>query len=85
MILDYILDKGFAFINFWLDSMNIPSISFSISAMDPFLDIVANVAYFFPWTYIAPVLGFIFMLQLFRIAIAILKLIGRVLELIPLY
>lgn len=82
MIIDMIFDLGFGFINSIIETLHLDNFTFDTSVLGSFLDVLSSVAYFFPWAYIAPIFGFIVMLQAFRILISLMKLLS---QLIPGY
>ena len=79
MIIDRMIALGFDLINLILDGLKIPELSLNLSVLNPFLDVVSNVAYFFPWQYLIPIFGFLVGLQLLRITISLIKLVTHIL------
>lgn len=49
--------------------------SFDISAINTFMEIVSTATYFFPWSYVSPILLIIVGLMSFRISIALIRFV----------
>ncbi len=82
MIFNEIIKLGFGFVNGIIDNLNLEALSFDTGLLSSFLDVLNNVAYFFPWPYIWPIFAFMIGIQGYRILISLIKLIT---SLIPLY
>lgn len=51
--------------------------SFDISVIKTFIEIVSAATYFFPWSYVSPILQIIVFLMTFRIGISFIRFVLR--------
>lgn len=79
MLTDKLLDIVFNFLEKMLEKLPVMDISIDFSVVKGFLSIVGTILYFFPWQKVAPILAIIFLLQMWRILISIIKTIWSVL------
>lgn len=82
MITDSLMDIVFGMVESLLNLIPDISIPVNISALKPFLDIIGTVLYFFPWQKVLPIIGIIFLLQVWRLIVTIIKTIWDVLPLV---
>lgn len=75
MTVNDIIVAMFDFLFKIIDGLKIPEFTIDFSVMETFLDAVSTAAYFFPVAYVTPIVGFLIMLQIFRVALALLKFV----------
>lgn len=79
MITDKLLDIVFNFLMNILDALPVMDVEVDFSVLNAFLDLVGTCLYFFPWQKVLPILVIIFILQVWRILVSIIKVIWQVL------
>lgn len=82
MITDKLLDIVFNFLMTVLDTLPVMDVEIDFSVLNTFLDVIGIGLYFFPWQKVAPILGLIVLLQVWRIVISIIRVIWEVLPLV---
>lgn len=76
MITEVILQWAYNVMIFITDKMEISfDFSFDTAPINTFLDVLSTAVYFFPWRYVAPILGIIILLMTFRISMALLRFV----------
>lgn len=82
MVTDKLLDIAFNFLMSVLDALPVMDVEIDFSVLNSFLDVIGFSLYFFPWQKVAPILGLIVLLQVWRIVISIIRVIWEVLPLV---
>ncbi len=82
MITDNLMGIAFSFLEKLLDKLPIMNMDVDFSVLNGFLDVLGFALYFFPWAKVVPIVGLIFLLQVWRVIISIIRVIWEVLPIV---